>query len=252
MALCSSGGTGTPQSPISHCLMEQGSSMAEISRASASDDPYFPLPQDGEWADEDDEPIPVLKQCLLCKCYKPMDDFAKDESRKDKKQKWCRVCRSLYKKELKEKGRDKVMHGHATQDEPQQPSTEGGAMDGDNVVQEAVQSPPRKRIKGNGDDAKFRGEDLYVFKNSRLPDYKIGCSGNIDARSNSMDVSQNFYMLQVAIFPGKGYLEDTVRDMLRYCILSREVGRGMEWHTCSLQTVLSAIGQAIENDNAQC
>ena len=40
--------------------------------------------------------------------------------------------------------------------------------------------------------------------------------------------------------------------MLRYCILSREVGRGVEWHTCSLQTVLSAIGQAIENDNAQC
>ena len=112
------------------------------------------------------------------------------------------------------------------------------------MVGETVQGPPRKRIKS-------KGEDLYVFKNSRLPDYKIGRSGDIDARSNGMDASQNFYMLKVAIFEGKGYLEDTVRDMLRYCILSRKVGRGTEWHTCSLQVVLSAIGQAIENDNAQ-
>ena len=58
-------------------------------------------------------------------------------------------------------------------------------------------------------------------------------------------------MLKVAIFPGKGYLEDTVREMLRYCLLSREVAAGEEWHTCTLQVALSVIGQAIENDNAQ-
>ena len=237
-----------------------GSSMAEITHsASASNDPYFPLPPDvdEEWADDgDDEPVPVLKQCMQCKKYKPMDDFAKDESRKDKKQKRCRACHRDRRKPASERGKER---GHATEEdrnptqneEPRKRSTEGDNADGENVVQESVQGPPRKRIKSKGDDVKFKGADLYVFKNSRLPDYKIGCSGNIDARSNSMDASQNFYNLQVAIFPGKGYLEDTVRDMLRYCLLSREVGRGTEWHTCSLQVALSAIGQAIDNDNAQ-
>ena len=232
-----------------------GSSMAEITHsASASNDPYFPLPPDvdEEWADDgDDEPVPVLKECMQCKKYKPMDDFAKDESRKDKKQKRCRACHS--DRYHKKKGHDTGEDGNATQNEEPslKRSKEDDDEDGEDVVQESVQDPPRKRIKSNGDDVKFKGADLYVFKNSRLPDYKIGCSGNIDARSNSMDASQNFYNLQVAIFPGKGYLEDTVRDMLRYCLLSREVGRGTEWHTCSLQVALSAIGQAIDNDNAQ-
>ena len=112
------------------------------------------------------------------------------------------------------------------------------------MVRETVQGPPRKRIKS-------KGEDLYVFKNSRLPEYKIGRSGDPPARSNGMEASQNFYMLRVAIFEGKGHLEDTVREMLAYCLLSREVGRGTEWHTCSLPTALAAIGNAIENENAQ-
>ena len=42
-----------------------------------------------------------------------------------------------------------------------------------------------------------------------------------------------------------------MREMLAYCLLPREVAAGTEWHTCSLQTALAAIGQAIENDNAQ-
>ena len=255
MALCSSSDTGTPQSLISHCLMEHmlGSSMAENSRASMSDDPYFPLPQDGEGADEgDDEQIPVLKQCDRCKSYKPMDDFQKDESRKDKKQKWCRVCRSHHQREVKEKGRDTVKYGNATQDiEPQKRGTGSDDEDGETVVQESVEGPSRKRIKSKGDVIKFIGEDLYVLKNSRLPEYKIGCSGDITARSNGLQRSQNFYILKVAIFEGKGHLEDTVREMLRYCLLSREVAAGEEWHTCSLQVALAAIGQAIENDNAQ-
>ena len=65
-----------------------------------------------------------------------------------------------------------------------------------------------------------------------------------------MEASQNFYMLRVAIFEGKGHLEDTVREMLAYCLLPREVGSGREWHTCSLQTALAAIGHAIDSENA--
>ena len=171
-----------------------GSSMAEITHsASASDDPYFPhLPPDvdEEWADDgDDEPVPVLKRCMTCKNYKPMDDFAKDESRKDKKQKRCRACHRDRRKQASERGKEKghatEEDGNPTQDEepPQKPSTEGGDEDGENAVQESEEGPPQKRRKG---------DDLYVFKNSRLPEYKIGRSGDTAARSNGLEASQNF------------------------------------------------------------
>ena len=204
---------------------------------------------------EDDGPTdeePKLKQCWACRNYKPMDDFYNNKSKRDGKQDKCIVCFKESRNGGKERTDRAEEDMNATQDEePQKRSKEGDDEDGEDVVQESVQGPPRKRIKSKGDVIKFKGEDLYVFKNSRLPNYKIGCSGDPTARSNSMDASQNFYMLKVAIFEGKGYLEDTVRDMLRYCLLSREVGRGTEWHTCTLQVALSAIGQAIDNDNAQ-
>ena len=205
--------------------------MAELPHsASSSDDPYVPLfPPDVEGELQDGDEVPMLKWCGLCENYKPMEEFHKDASRKDGKQNRCKVCHRNRNIDGKEKGHNANEDGNATQDE----------------------EPSRKRIKSKGDVIKFRGEDLYVLKNSRLPEYKIGCSGDIDARSNGLQKSQNFYILKVAIFPGKGYLEDTVRDMLRYCLLSREVAAGEEWHTCSLQVALAAIGQAIENDNAQ-
>ena len=93
-----------------------------------------------------------------------------------------------------------------------------------------------------------RGEHLYVFKNSRLPEYKIGRSSNTTARSHQLQSSQNFYMETVAVFENRGYLEGKVRTMLAYCLLPPEVAAGKEWHACSLQTALAAIGQAIESD----
>ncbi len=164
---------------------------------------------------------PTLKQCALCKNYKPVDDFYQDTSRRDGEQNRCKPCSNLHhRKERKDGGDDAEENENAPQDE----------------------EPLRKLSKG---------DDLYVFKNSRLPEYKIGRSSDIATRSHGMDASQNFYMLRVAIFPGKGHLEDTVREMLRYCLLSREVAAGEEWHTCTLQVALAEIGQAIENDNAQ-
>ena len=163
---------------------------------------------------------PTLKQCALCKNYKPVDDFYQSKSRRDGKQYRCKPCSNLHhRKERKDGGDDAEENENAPQDE----------------------EPLRKRSKG---------DDLYVFKNSRLPDYKIGRSSDIATRSRGMEASQNFYMLRVATFEGKGHLEDTVREMLAYCLLPREVARGREWHTCSLQTALAAIGQAIESENA--
>ena len=42
-----------------------------------------------------------------------------------------------------------------------------------------------------------------------------------------------------------------VRQMLAHCLLSPEVAKGGEWHACSLQTALAAIGQAIDSEKAQ-
>ena len=39
--------------------------------------------------------------------------------------------------------------------------------------------------------------------------------------------------------------------MLAHCLLPREVAAGTEWHACSLQMALAAIGQAIDSENAQ-
>ena len=121
---------------------------------------------------------------------------------------------------------------------------EGGddAGEGENAAQGTDEEPPQKRS---------RGDDLYVFKNSRLPEYKIGRSSDIAARSHALQKSQNFYIQRVAILEGKGHLEDKVRQMLAHCLLPREVAAGTEWHACSLQTALAAIGQAIDSENAQ-
>ena len=133
---------------------------------------------------------------MLCKNYKPLDDFGQDTRRRDGKQCRCKICSNLHRrKERKDGGDDAEENENATHNE----------------------EPPRKRSKG---------EDLYVFNNSRLPEYKIGRSGDTAARSNGLEASQNFYMLRVAIFEGKGHLEDTVREMLAYCLLSREVAAG--------------------------
>ena len=237
MGRCSRCGAGKPQSRVHKwcvkCLWDykqERCRMAELANsASSNDDLRATLESFTHTSDvggnEVQYPLgleePMLKQCGLCKNYKPLDDFWQDTSRRDGKQCRCKICSNLHRrKERKDGGDDAEENENATQNE----------------------EPPRKRSKG---------EDLYVFKNSRLPEYKIGRSGDTAARSNGLEASQNFYMLRVAIFEGKGHLEDTVREMLAYCILPVEVAKGREWHACSLQTALAAIGQAIENDNAQ-
>ena len=173
--------------------------------------------QDGPRDDET-----VLKQCATYKAYKPLAEFCKDSSRRDVKNHRCKVCVWNRRRPRKEMGDD--------------------AEGGENAAQGTDEEPPRKRSKG---------DDLYVFKNSRLPDYKIGRSSDIAARSHGLQKLQNFYIQKVAIFGCKGHLEDTVREMLAYCLLPREVAKGREWHACSLQTALAAIGQAIDSENAQ-
>ena len=41
-----------------------------------------------------------------------------------------------------------------------------------------------------------------------------------------------------------------MRETLAYCLLPIEVAKGREWHACSLQPALAAIGQAIDSEIA--
>ncbi len=70
------------------------------------------------------------------------------------------------------------------------------------------------------------------------------------AEGPGLQRSQSFYIRSVASFEGKGHLEPKVRQMLSHCALPRDVASGREWHACSLQTALGAIGQAIDSEKA--
>ena len=206
--------------------------MAEFARDASPSDGLcatletYVYSSDAEENEAQDEPMgeePAPKQCATCKAFKPMAEFCKDSSRRDGKNKSCKVCHRAWnnrRKERKEMGDDAEGGETAAQDE----------------------EPPRKRS---------RGDDLYVFKNSRLPEYKIGRSSDIAARSDALQKSQNFYIQKVAIFEGEGHLEDAVRAMLAYCLLPIGMAKGREWHACSMQTALAAIGHAIDSENAQ-
>ena len=205
--------------------------MAELANSTSSNDDLrdtletFTHTSDiggGELLDESTGVEPVLKRCGTCKNYKPLEEFNGDASRRDERAISCKGCRTRARKKRKEDG--------------------GEDEEEDEAVAQNEEEPPQKRS---------RGDDLYVFKNSRLPDYKIGRSSDIAARSQALQKSQNFHIQRVATFEGKGHLEDAVRKMLAYCLLPREVAAGTEWHTCSLQTALAAIGQAIDEEASQ-
>ena len=93
---------------------------------------------------------------------------------------------------------------------------------------------------------RFGASDLYVMQNSRIPgELKIGRSQDVEARRHSLQRSQNFRMLVLAVFPQAGHMERSVHEMLAYCRVPEEVAAGREWFCCSPQTAFSAIGQAL-------
>ena len=110
--------------------------MAELAHsASSSDDPRAALETFTYSSDVGEDEVhvgprdeePVLKRCVTCKDYKPLEEFCKDASRRDGKNISCKVCRNLNRrKERKEGGDDAEAGENAAQDE----------------------EPPRKRSKG--------------------------------------------------------------------------------------------------------
>ena len=121
----------------------------------------------------------------------------------------------------------------------------------DQKVDEAEKEEEKEEEEGHDHEhsqKRSEGGDLYVFKNFRLLEYKIARSSDTMARTHHLQQSQNFDMQTIAVFEGKGYLENKVRTMLAYCLLPPEVAAGKEWHARSLQTALGAFGQAIESE----
>ena len=66
----------------------------------------------------------------------------------------------------------------------------------------------------------------------------------MEARRRSLQASQNFKMLVLAVFPQAGYIETSVHNILNYCRITEEVA-GKEWFACSAQTAFAAIGQLL-------
>ena len=163
----------------------------------------------------------VLRRCCRCKTLKPAAEFSTDNARRDGKRSDCKEClktynRAYYHKRKREDAQDDCEKEEEQEDEP------GGQSDPD---------------PGSG--------DLYVMQNSRISgELKIGRSQDVEARRRSLQCSQNFRMLVLAVFPGAGNIEGCVHEMLTYCRVTEEAA-GREWFRCSPQTAFSAIGQAL-------
>ena len=103
--------------------------------------------------------------------------------------------------------------------------------------EESAVSAPPKLVESHG--------DLYVMQNSRIPgEVKVGRSMDVEARRHSLQRSQNYRMLVLAVFPQAGNIEGSVHEMLSYCRVTEEAA-GREWFRCSLQTAFSAIRQVL-------
>ena len=86
--------------------------------------------------------------------------------------------------------------------------------------------------------------DLYIMQNSRIPgELKIGYSKDVERRRKELEAGQNFKMIVLATFPGKGYLEKEVHNHLKEFKVTE--GPGNEWFKCSHFVAVAVINQVI-------
>ena len=82
-------------------------------------------------------------------------------------------------------------------------------------------------------------DDLYVMKNDRLPEYKVGRSHDPAARAKDLSTCQNFRMEILHVFKGQGHLESICHQRLKARKFTE--GRGNEWFNLDLQTIETII-----------
>ena len=81
------------------------------------------------------------------------------------------------------------------------------------------------------------------MRNSLIPGiYKVGRSSDVQKRALTLQFSQPFRIVIVAVFPGVAFLEKAIHAALRHY---RVKGPGVEWFRCDLDTILHHIGQRL-------
>ena len=89
-----------------------------------------------------------------------------------------------------------------------------------------------------------KAEDLYIMRNTLLPGvYKVGRSSDVQKRALSLQASQPFRIVIVAVFPGAAFLEKAIHAALRQYKIKG--GAGVEWFRCDLDTILHHVGQRL-------
>ncbi len=92
-------------------------------------------------------------------------------------------------------------------------------------------------------------EHLYIMALSIDPTgavygFKVGRSGDVQQRANSLAESMPFTMVVLAIFPGAGHVEKRVHSLLEH--RRNPGGSGREWFHNSLSVVIQYVGVAME------
>ena len=88
---------------------------------------------------------------------------------------------------------------------------------------------------------KTRKDHLYIMRYSFCNTaVKIGRSGNVESRRQSLEVGPNFHVEVVATFPGKGFLEAEVHKALEE--KRSRIGAGTEWFDMVPEEAVALIG----------
>ena len=92
-------------------------------------------------------------------------------------------------------------------------------------------------------------EHLYIMALSSdltgaVYGFKVGRSGDVQQRANSLAESMPFTLVVLATFPGAGHVEKRVHSLLEH--RRNTAGRGREWFHMPLPTVIQMVGVAME------
>ena len=72
-----------------------------------------------------------------------------------------------------------------------------------------------------------KAEDLYIMRNTLLPGiYKVGRSSDVQKRALSLQASQPFRVVIVAVFPGGAFLEKAIHLALKQYRIKGGAGIG--------------------------
>ncbi len=96
-------------------------------------------------------------------------------------------------------------------------------------------------------------EHLYIMALSIDPTgalcgLKVGRSGDLQQRANTLGDTMPFTLVVLATFPGAGHVEKRVHTMLDY--KRNTEGSGREWFNLPLSTIIQMVGVAMAEREA--